>query len=288
MPGPTDPNDPQYANDPHYVFSGGRWQYTNTPGGSSAPAPGGGNTVTGDPIASKTIFGDVTFDPTARAANTLNSSGFPSQIAGADFWGPAAAAAANAPELANPYNAAAANQARPGQQQALQALMGMMGGPGVTGLAGNAAMGGALQQSLQGMSNVRGNQQGQMMGQAAQGMGGMANDVGQSRLQEYMQMAHGVGQGLGGMRGQDLGAMEGQLNAGLGAREISDTGRLAAAGQGANLSLAASQLASDRYKAMMQAKMNYDAQNQQTGQNAAQAGGTILSLIMQLMGKGGG
>lgn len=109
---------------------------------------------------------------------------------------------ANYRDPGNPYDLAAANQAR-GAQEALYAQMrAQQAGPSVAAMQGQQAMGQNMGAALGAASNPA--QARAAMMQAGRAGAGLAGDLGQGRLSEQMALAQATAQHAGGVRGADM------------------------------------------------------------------------------------
>lgn len=220
----------------------------------------------------------ITTDPVRRSQLAVLDSGFDPNFGGADYWGGVINKGLTRSRIENPYDERLANQARPGQQAALQALMSSMGGQGVSGIQGNIAQNQGLQQAAAAMGNTRGGLGGAQIGAQAGAMGaGMAGDIGQARLQEYMNMANAANRSAGRMRGQDLSYMQSYLNQALDTKRINNENQLNMLGLGSGLALAQRQAELERYKLLMRLQNAYMQNNLKAAGSAANVVGTATA-----------
>jgi hypothetical protein len=286
-----DRNDPFYANNPNYVWSGGQWQYTSTPGGSSSKNkedPSFKNNpnwywdektneyqpkVTGVRATSLGTEG-FNLDPTLGAAGRAGSGpSMPHDV----FYSKLLEQGANAPERASPYQAEVANQNRAAQLALLQQMQSRIANDSIAGTQGAQAL---AQNARQGLG---------VMGQGALGSrlasnqmagvgGGLAGDIGRARAQE---VTGGLSGGFGAasqIRGGDLSVMGDQAQAALKQRQLDDAAKMFFASQGSRLGEAQSNAASEYAKLLRRLELQIGKENQE-GQKALLDGfGTILKL----------
>ena len=254
MADPTNPNDPKYANDPNYVFSGGRWQYRG--GGAAAgqpdpnaPAPSGHvgaeslGTEGGWGGLLNGLFGRLSGHPFTNPDGSPASpnGGIGASIPNAQHWQDVARAGAVRQQAVNPYNAGVADQSRGAQLALMQQMRGMQSGPSIANMQGQRAMGQMGQQAL--MQGGRGGMLGAQMGAS-----GLAGDMGQARLAEMMRSQAGIGGAAGNLRGNDLRSADAQMGAGLQAQGLNDARARFYGGMGANLGIAQDRMGLENLK----------------------------------------
>lgn len=171
--------------------------------------------------------------------------------------------------VANPYQTTA-GVTRAQQIGALNAMRGRLG-VSVSGMAGNIAQDQGLQAALRANAGRAG------MAQAASGLGGMAADIGRSRLQEYLAAQAALGQGASAMRGADQQTMQDQFGSALGAQRLSNQRMAFGAGQGSELERARQQALLNQYRMYQALKLSRQQQNVQTAQAVASGGASVLS-----------
>lgn len=182
---------------------------------------------------------------------------------------------ANAPERANPYQAAVANQNRAAQLALLQQMQSRIAGDSIAGTQGAQAL---AQNARQGLG---------AMGQGALGSrlvasqmagvgGGLAGDIGRARAQEVM---GGLSGGFGAasqLRGGDLSVMGDQAQAALKQRQLDDASKMFFASQGTALDMA--QLQSMLEGAKLRKKLQLMNEQEQLNvlKGGAETGGTMI------------
>lgn len=212
MADPTNRNDPAYANNPKYVWSGGRWQYVSNPATANQAESGhvSGTVVYPEGPRQKTGAEQV-----AALSGGINNF--------ANYQGLAQGFRNNAARTqgVNPYNAGIADQSRGAQMALIQQMRGQMAGPSIANMQGQRALGQSGQQALMGAAmGGPGGRAGML--QAGQIGGGLAGDVGQARLAEIMRAQAGMGGVAGNLRGSDLRSADAQMNSGMRAQDLAD------------------------------------------------------------------
>jgi hypothetical protein len=232
MADPTNRNDPTYAHDSHYVWSGGGWRYrgdgTIDP---NRPAPGG--SVHAESLGTQGGWAGLF----SGSKPVVTQSSIPN----AAHWQQVAQQGAKRVQMQNPYDAAYADQSRGSQMALINQMRAQMNGPSIAAMQGQGAMGQLGQQAL-----MQGGRAG-MLGAAQQGAG-IGNDVAQARLAEIMRAQAGMGGALGQMRGSDLQSANTQLGAGLTAQQQADKSAQFYASLGSNMGVAQDRMALENYK----------------------------------------
>lgn len=223
-------------------------------------------------------LGKFALNPEAAAAADLAGSGFQNTSLDSGFWNDLLKKRSTESAI-NPYAdgrlTADATRARPGQMDAIAQLLALSKSPNnvvdqqsrIAGAAntralGAAALAGGGQPALA---------QGVDMGT------GLAGQTGQARLQNYLALQNGAGFGAGDVRGQDQGLMQNQMNSALGAKQLTNQGQEAAAGQANDLVETNAKAALDRYRLMKALQLQYMQGNMNVGRNLMGAVGTGLS-----------
>lgn len=223
MGDPTNRNDPEFAGNPRYVWSGGRYQYVGDPSTASQPSQGG--SVKAESLGTPGGMGQVftgLFDriggsPFGQASDAPPGGTSPNtSIPNAQHWLDLARANATRQTATSPYNAGIANQSRGAQQALFAQMQAQQAGPSVAALQGQRALGQNLQGALSAGAG-RGAMQ-QMSGNGA----GIAGSIGQARLAEQMRGSAGMGGLAGGLRGNDQSSALAQARSGLDAQRIAD------------------------------------------------------------------
>ena len=278
MADPNNHSDPTYANDPNYVWSGGRWQNRNAGTGVNPNAPATGGHVGGSSqlfnndsiFGTKGLFGKdgPLGTPDHMAANNLRLAGVGSEInnfAGYQDLAQKLREGAVRQQATNPYDARIADQSRPAQLALMDQMRGQMNGPSIAAMQGQRALGASGQQAL-----MQGGRAG-MLG--AQGAGaGLAGDVGQARLGEMMRGQAGIGGAAGNLRGADLRSSEAQMNSGFQAQGINDQMARFYASQGGRLDQARAQEELDNKKLHRQIALGIAGRQFKLGADAVGAG----------------
>lgn len=232
MADPTNPNDPAYTNNPHYVWSGGRWQYVSNPATANDPSTAptghvqGSVTWTGIPSGHSVVK--------AMGGDINNFAGY--QDLAQRFREGAIRQQAN-----NPYNTGIADQSRAAQLALIQQMRAQQAGPSLAALQGQRGMAQAGQQAL-----MMGGRAGMLGAQNAST--GMAGDMGQARLAEIMRSQAGMGGAAGNLRGADLRSAEAQAGTGIKAQSAADQSAQFYAQLGAMLDQARARQALENFK----------------------------------------
>lgn len=224
MPNPTDPKDSVYSNNPDYVWSGGRWQWTGNKSAPSTAAPGPDS-----PTHIRAEGGKLPFDATPTSvlpANTSNQG-----ISGYERMQGRLGMLANLSPRDNPFRAEQATRNRAAQLALLDQIRAAQAGPSVAGMQAQGALGQNAQQAL--MAAAAGGRG--VLGQARMVGANVAGDAGQARLKEYLQGQALLGAGSGRLRGADLGTAGTQAEMGAKQLAADEMFRRAAAGMGAGL-----------------------------------------------------
>ena len=283
MGDPTNRNDPQYANDPHYVWSGGRWQYVSNPSTANQPAYSGH--VSGDSLGTPGGFGDLATGLWDRIRGKPFASATPehlSLIPNSAYWQAVAQRNAQRVQATNPYNAGIADQSRGAQLALLAQMRAMQQGPSLAALQTQRALAQSGQSAL-GAAAMGAPGRAAMM-QAGQVGGGLAGDAGQARLAEVMRMQAAQGGLAGGLRGNDLNSAGYQVQAGLRAQDIADQNSRAYAQMGAGMQGAQDRMALENFKLLQRLKLA----GQKTNQDAATEYAGLLASLWSHGALGGG
>lgn len=186
-------------------------------------------------------------------------------------------------------------QARPHRQNPY----GMSGGPADFGT--RQGLTGALEQLYNGTSTVAPAAQrsfGRLAGSTSGALGGtnsalgaamamragagagagLAGEAGQARLQESMSQLGAYGQGVGALRGQDLGQAMDREGSGLQTREQNDRLTQFYVTQGMNLDTAKRRAELERMKLRRRLELNQDKQNWGAVDKGVEAAGTAVKL----------
>lgn len=275
MGDPTNRNDPEYANNPHYVWSGGRWQYVSNPATANEPAAGGhvtGTTVWTDPFKHKSGA-----DQVAAMGGDINNFANYQQLA-QQFRG-----GATRQQAVNPYNTGIADQSRAAQLALIQQMRGQMAGPSLAAMQGQRALAQSGQQAL-GAAAMGAPGRAAML--QAQGVGaGLAGDVGQARLAEQMRAQGSMGGAAGSLRGADLRSADAQSQAGLQAQRLSDAQAMFYGQLGTTLDQARARQALERFKLGQRIDQRQTARDIQLGSDLVGAGANAFAAMMQGSGK---
>jgi hypothetical protein len=242
MGDPTNRNDPEYSQDPHYVWSGGRWQYVQDRSAqpdTKATSVTGTTTGTGDlsPLPARPAAGDTEAAMRGNAAIVRGVNALPMF----NNWDARFKSYGAQAPVANPYNTATADQTRAAQLALIQQMSRQMNGPSIANMQGQRAMGQMGQQAL-----MQGGRTGMLGAQG--GSAGLAGDVGQARLAEVMRAQAGMGGVAGGLRGADQRSAEAQAQAALGANRLTAGRQQFALGQGTGLAQTELRNALENYK----------------------------------------
>lgn len=276
MADPTNRNDPSFANNPDYVFVGGRWQNRNNGSGTNSTAPAEGGHVSGSSVVDpKGIFGThgIFGAPNTLADDALRLRGIGTEIN--DFAGYQGLAGkfrdgAIRQQATNPYDTQVADQSRAGQLALMQQMRAGLDGPSIAAMQGQRAFAQNGQQAL-----MQGGRAG-MLG-AQQVGAGLAGDLGQARLAEVMRGQGSIGSAAGNLRGGDLRSADAQMGAGFNAQQIADQRARFYASQGARLDQARAQAAADNDRLRQQVGLNIAGQQQGIAQGMMGAGATALT-----------
>lgn len=268
MADPTNRNDPTYANDNRYVWSGGRWQYRSDP--VTAEDPSRDPSVTG--AGPRSVRASTSWEVGENAKNLRNDL---ERQRIANFAGGAAQEQSfrqNAARLTaiNPYSTGVANQSRGAQIALLEQMRAQQAGPSIASMQSQRAMGQNLQGAL-GAGAGRG-----AMLQARNVGAGLAGDTGQAALAEQLRLAGGAGQLVNNMRGADLTVAGQQSQAGLQAQDIADRRARVYAELGRQLAEGRSRSALEGYKL----NRRLDKLPGEEGLKAAERGAGIVSTVL--------
>lgn len=278
MGDPTNRNDPEYANSPNYVWSGGRWQYVSNPTTANNPAAAPQGSVRGESLGTPGGWADVFGGLAGRIGGTpfggKNSTVVDASIPNAQAWQALAQQNAGRQQATNPYNAAVADQSRAGQMALMEQMRAQMNGPSLAGMQGQRALAQSGQQAL-----MQGGRAGMLN---AQGAGaGLAGDVGQARLAEVMRAQGGIGGVAGNLRSADLRSAEAQAQSGLRAQGIQDQRAQFYAGLGSGMQTAQDRVALENFKLNERLK-------QAGAKSNAQGVSDYVGVLGSLFGMGGG
>lgn len=294
MADPTNRNDPDFANNPDYVFVGGRWQNKNNGTGTDPNAPAAGGSVRGSTVPHKDdiLFGPKGLfgadgplgDPNRMAANNLRMAGVGGEInnfAGYQDIARKFREGAIRGQATNPYDAAIADRSRGAQMALINQMRGTMNGPSVAAMQGQRALGQSGQQAL--MNAALGGGRGAML-QSANVGAGLAGDVGQARLGEVMRSQAGMGGAAGNLRGGDLRSADAQMGAGFAAQNIADQRARFYGSQGARLDQARAQAEADNQRLLKQLGLDIAGRQMNMGMQVLGAGATGVTQAVG-MGK---
>lgn len=229
------------------------------------------------PIAQspRTTADDVAAEPGVWAGDRMREAGVQPDIANYGMYQDLLGRYARS-SVADPYQSTA-GATRAQQIGALNAMRGRLG-VSVSGMAGNIAQDQGLQAALRANAGRAG------MAQAASGLGGMAADIGRSRLQEYLAAQSALGQGASAMRGADQQTMQDQFGSALGAQRLSNQRMVFGAGQGSELERARQQALLNQYRMYQALRLSRQQQNLQNAQAVAGAAGTVASAAATAAG----
>ncbi len=236
MGDPTNRNDPEYANSPNYVWSGGRWQYVSNPATANDPAAAPQGSVKAETVWTSP------FAPAKSGAQQVAAMGGDlNNFAGYQQIAQQARQNAVRQQATNPYNTMVADQSRAGQMALMEQMRAQMNGPSLAAMQGQRALAQSGQQAL-----MQGGRAGMLN---AQGAGaGLAGDVGQARLGEVMRAQGGIGGVAGNLRGADLRSADAQAQAGLRAQGLNDQQAMFYSQLGTTLDQARARQALERFK----------------------------------------
>lgn len=272
MANPTDPNDSVYKNNPDYVWSGGRWQWTGNKSAPSNAAPGPTS-----PTKITAEGGKLPFDPTPLQLMPANMENV--GITGYERLQNRLNMLANLSPRENPFRAEQAIRNRGAQLALLDQIRAAQGGPSIAGMQAQGALGQNAQQALMAAaSGQRGT-----LGQARMVGSGIAGDAGQSRLKEYLQGQALLGAGVGKLRGDDLSTAGTQAE--MGARQLAadEMFRRGAATTGASLYGAQADLAREADKINVRRVRGVQGAQDKAGQDWLEFG----KFLAQAGAKGG-
>ena len=215
-------------------------------------------------------------DVRSYAAQQFDRAGVPTEVGNTPAWTDFFKARLATPARANPYDLNLGNQSRDQYAQALEALH---NGPSVAALQATKAgqqlasqIGGGVAGSS-GVNQILASQAG------ANGAGELAGNVGANALSEFMNRQGAYGQGLGAMRGQDLGQMQDFTSSGLKQRAQDDALKQFYAGQAADLTAANQAQAIEIAKLLRSLELAKDQKNWNTVATAANTAGTAAKLL---------
>lgn len=284
MADPTNRNDPTFANDPNYVYVGGRWQNRNNGTGTNSNTPAAGGKVTGSSVEDPNgIFGanGIFGDPDHLAQLAAQRAGIGPEIP--NFAGYQAISqqfrdGAMRQQATNPYNAGIADQSRPAQLTLMDQMRAQMNGPSIAGMQGQRAFGASGQQAL-----MQGGRAGMLGAQNAGA--GIAGDLGQARLAEIMRSQAGIGGAAGSLRGADLRSADAQMGAGFQAQNINDQMARFYASQGSRLDEARARAELDNRRLVQQKGLDIAKSQMNLGTSLLGAGATIAGTAASQGGK---
>lgn len=287
MADPTNRNDPAFANNPNYVWSGGRWQAVNNPSTANNPGAAPTGTVKGESLGTPGGFSDVFEGLFSRLGGKPFGSlgGQPQgvisavQLANAAAWQNLARQNATRQQAVNPYNAGIADQSRSAQLALIQQMRAQQAGPSLAALQGQRGMAQAGQQAL-----MQGGRAGMLGAQGAST--GMAGDIGQARLAEVMRSQAGMGGAAGNLRGADLRSAEAQAQAGIRAQGLNDQSSQFYSAFGARGQTAADRVKLENDKLNWRIAQKGRETNEREANNYMQLLASMFSMGMGGMGGG--
>jgi hypothetical protein len=288
---PTNRNDPTYANNPDYVYVGGRWQNRNNGTGTNPNAPAASGHVGGESLGTQGgwgglmegLWGRLTGKPFQNPDGTPNGVVTSASIPNAQHWQDVAHAGAVRQQATNPYDTGIADQSRNAQLALIQQMRAGMDGPSLAGMQGQRAFGQNGQQAL-GMAAMGGANPRAAMLQSQQVGGGLAGDLGQARLAEVMRAQGSMGAASGALRGADLRSAGAQLDSGMQAQQLADQRARFYSGMGANLGVAQDRMGLENYKLNERLKQ----QGRKSNEDGVNDWLSIMATLMGGASTGGG